>query len=53
LGRAFVGASSSRTFRRALVGTGREPEQKDPKEFDAYVEKRAEKLREIGPADER
>jgi tripartite-type tricarboxylate transporter receptor subunit TctC len=53
LGRAFVGASSSRTFRRALVGTGREPEQKGPKEFDAYVEKRAEKLREIGPADER
>ena len=53
LGRAFVGASSSRTFRRALVGTGREPEQKGPEEFDAYVEKQAEKLRETGPADER
>ena len=46
LGRAFVGASSSRTFDRALVGTGREPEQKGPEEFEAYVEKQAKLLRE-------
>ena len=53
LGRAFVGASSSRTFRRALVGTGREPEQKGPEKFSAYVEKQAKLLRETGPASER
>jgi tripartite-type tricarboxylate transporter receptor subunit TctC len=46
LGRAFVGASSSRTFGRALVGTGREPEQKGPEKFEAYVEKQAKLLRE-------
>jgi len=38
LGRAFVDASSSRTFARALVGTGREPEQKGPREFEAYLQ---------------
>jgi tripartite-type tricarboxylate transporter receptor subunit TctC len=41
LGRAFVDASSSRTFRRALLGTGREPEQKGPEEFQAYIERQA------------
>ena len=39
LGRAFVEASSSRTFGRALVGTGRKPEQKGPQEFDDYLER--------------
>jgi tripartite-type tricarboxylate transporter receptor subunit TctC len=52
LGRAFVGASSSRTFGKALVGTGREPEQKGPEKFEAYVEKQAKLLREAGSADE-
>lgn len=37
LGRAFVGASSSRTFSRALAGTGRVPAQKGPREFAAFV----------------
>jgi tripartite-type tricarboxylate transporter receptor subunit TctC len=53
LGRAFVGASSSRTFSRALVGTGREPEQKGPEKFEAYVEKQAKHLRETKSAEER
>ena len=38
LGRAFVGASSSRTFARALAGTEREPAQKGPREFDHYLQ---------------
>jgi hypothetical protein len=41
-----VGASSSRTFGRALVGMGREPEQKGPEKFEAYVEEQAQLLRE-------
>ncbi|HYQ85410.1 MAG TPA: tripartite tricarboxylate transporter substrate-binding protein, partial [Rubrobacter sp.] len=53
LGRAFVGASSSRTFGRALVGTGREPEQKGPEKFEAYVEKQAMLLRKTESARER
>jgi tripartite-type tricarboxylate transporter receptor subunit TctC len=53
LGRAFVGASSSRTFGRALLGTGREPEQKGPEKFEAYVEKQAMLLRKIEPARQR
>lgn len=53
LGRAFVGASSSRTFRRALLGTGRQAEQKGPKKFEAYVEKQAKLLDETEPAQER
>jgi tripartite-type tricarboxylate transporter receptor subunit TctC len=53
LGRAFVGASSSRTFRRALVGTGREPEQKGPEKFEAFVEKLAKLLRKTESAEER
>ena len=50
LGRAFVGASSSRTFARALVGTGRKPEQKGPREFEAYVEGQAQRLSEVHSA---
>jgi tripartite-type tricarboxylate transporter receptor subunit TctC len=52
LGRAFVGASSSRTFRRALLGTGREPEQKGPHKFDAYVQRQAKQWRKTGSAGE-
>ena len=52
LGRAFVGASSSRTFRRALLGTGREPEQKGPEKFGAYVDKQAKLVDETGSAEE-
>ena len=52
LGRAFVDASSSRTFRKALLGTGREPEQKGPEKFDAYVRKQAKLLGQTGPAEE-
>src|SRR5215203_5357332 len=52
LGRAFVGASSSRTFRRALLGTGRDPEKKGPEKFDAYVDKQAKLLDETGSAEE-
>jgi len=48
LGRTFVGASSSKTFARALVGTGRKPEQKGPREFEAYVEEQARRLHETG-----
>jgi tripartite-type tricarboxylate transporter receptor subunit TctC len=51
LGRAFVGASSSRTFGRALVGTGREPEQKGPDKFGAYVDKQARLLGGAGSAE--
>jgi tripartite-type tricarboxylate transporter receptor subunit TctC len=40
LDRAFVEASSSRTFARALVGTGREPAQKGPREFTDYLQNR-------------
>jgi tripartite-type tricarboxylate transporter receptor subunit TctC len=53
LGRAFVGASSSRTFSRALVGTGREPEQRGPEQFETYVDKQARLLRETKSAEER
>ena len=51
LGRAFVGASSSRTFSRALVGTGRKPEQKGPKDLAGYVEEQVKRLPEPGPKD--
>jgi hypothetical protein len=47
-----VGASSSRTFRRALLGTGRQSEQKGPEKFEAYVEKQAKLLDETGVAEE-
>jgi hypothetical protein len=53
LGRAFVGASSSRTFRRALLGTGRQSEQKGPEKFEAYVDKQARLLGETGSAENR
>jgi tripartite-type tricarboxylate transporter receptor subunit TctC len=53
LGRAFVGASSSRTFGKALAGTGRVPEQKGPEKFRAYIEKQAKLLRETGPFEKR
>ena len=38
LGRAFVAASSSGRFDKALVGTGREPRPLGPGEFAEYVE---------------
>ncbi len=34
LGRAFVGAASSKPFEQVLAGTGREPMPLDPGEFD-------------------
>ena len=51
LGRAFVDASSSRTFRRALLGTAREPEQKGPEKFRAYIEKQTNLLNNTEPAE--
>jgi tripartite-type tricarboxylate transporter receptor subunit TctC len=53
LGRAFVGASSSWTFGKALSGTGRVPEQKGPEKFQAYFEKQAKLLRETGSDEKR
>lgn len=41
LGRAFVAASSSRTFARALAGTGREPAPRGAKQFSRYVEEQS------------
>jgi len=49
LGRAFVGASSSREFGRVLVGTGREPAQKGPGKFAAFVDEQARGLSEADP----
>jgi tripartite-type tricarboxylate transporter receptor subunit TctC len=42
LGRAFVASASSRTFGRALVGSGREPMPRGTDEFAGYVEEQAE-----------
>ncbi len=53
LGRAFVGASSSRIFGKALVGTGREPAQKGPREFAGYVEEGVRWVSEAGSRDVR
>jgi putative tricarboxylic transport membrane protein len=44
LGRAFVAASSSKTFERALVGSAREPMPRDTGEFVRYVEEQARRL---------
>lgn len=46
LGRTFVAASSSRVFRVALRGTGREPTQRGPEEFADYVEGQSRLLSE-------
>jgi tripartite-type tricarboxylate transporter receptor subunit TctC len=46
LGRAFVGASSSREFGRVLVGTGRVPAQRGPEKFAAFVDEQARGLSE-------
>jgi tripartite-type tricarboxylate transporter receptor subunit TctC len=46
LGRAFVAASSSRAFERALVGSGREPMQRGSGEFARYVEEQSRFLSE-------
>jgi tripartite-type tricarboxylate transporter receptor subunit TctC len=46
LGRTFVAASSSRVFRVALRGTGREPTQRGPEEFADYVEEQSRLLSE-------
>ena len=53
LGRAFVDASSSPSFRRALLGTGREPEQKGPERFQAYIERQAKLADKTRFAEER
>ena len=44
LGRAFEASSSSRAFGKALVGTGREPLQRGPEAFAAYVDEQARRL---------
>ncbi len=41
LGRAFVASASSRTFARALAGTGRQPAQRGPEDFADYIEKQS------------
>ena len=46
LGRAFVEASSSRTFGRALVGSERVPAPMGTREFADYVEKQERRLSE-------
>lgn len=48
LGRAFGDASSSRTFRKALAGTGRVPAREGPGEFAGYVEEQERWLTEAG-----
>jgi hypothetical protein len=45
-GRTFVAASSSRVFRVALRGTGREPTQRGSEEFADYVEEQSQLLSE-------
>jgi len=52
LGRAFVGASSSRAFQRALLGTGREPEQRGPEKFRAYIDRQTELVEQTNPPEE-
>jgi tripartite-type tricarboxylate transporter receptor subunit TctC len=49
LGRAFVASSSSRTFGRALLGTGREPTQRGPEAFARYVEEQTRFLSKDDP----
>jgi tripartite-type tricarboxylate transporter receptor subunit TctC len=51
LGRAFVAASSSKTFERALVGSAREPMPRDTGEFVRYVEEQARRLSETESGD--
>lgn len=46
IGRAFVASSSSRTFKRALAGSGRVPMQRGSGEFDRYVEEQSSFLSE-------
>jgi tripartite-type tricarboxylate transporter receptor subunit TctC len=53
LGRAFVEASSSRTFERALVGSAREPEPRGTEEFARYVEEQERRSSEAGSDDSR
>lgn len=53
LGRAFEASSSSRAFGKALVGTGREPLQRGPEAFAAYVDKQARRFSGDGPGDAR
>jgi tripartite-type tricarboxylate transporter receptor subunit TctC len=52
LGRAFVATASSKTFERALVGSGREPMPRDTGEFAGYVEEQARRLSETGSGDD-
>ena len=53
LGRAFVKASSSRTFERALVGSERVPMPRETEEFARYVEEQAKSLAEAGSREAR
>ena len=53
LGRAFVEASSSRTFERALVGSAREPRPRGRGGFARYVGGQARLLSEAGSDDAR
>ena len=46
IGRAFVASSSSRTFERALAGSGRVPMQRGSREFARYVEEQSRSLSE-------
>jgi hypothetical protein len=46
IGRAFVASSSSRTFERALAGSGRVPMQRGSGEFARYVEEQSRSLSE-------
>jgi hypothetical protein len=52
LGRAFVDVSSSRVFRTALRGTGREPTQRGGEGFAEYVEEQSRLLPKDGPEPE-
>ena len=48
LGRAFVASSSSKTFGRVLLGTGREPSPQGPVDFARYVEGQSRHLSKGG-----
>jgi tripartite-type tricarboxylate transporter receptor subunit TctC len=44
LGRSFVAASSSRAFRKVLLGSGRKPRQLGPRNLADQVEKQSRSL---------
>lgn len=49
LGRAFVAASSTQVFGRALVGTSRGPRQRGPKEFADFLTEQSRLLPRAAP----